>query len=123
MKTLLDRPLGVIKEANAPPPTGNRMYAIAFDVDIESLQHLYPGNTPKNGSKTSAKFSSSTASCGSMAPYTSAIRQESTRWRASCLPSGSPATCLGSPEACAIIRMLRIEENNDLLPAITGASS
>ncbi len=93
------------------------MYAVAFDLDTELLQQSYPGDSWNNA-------------------YTEirrALEESGFEWRQGSVYFGNdtvtPVTCVLAMQeltqrfpwftTCVRdIRMLRIEENNDLIPAI-----
>jgi virulence-associated protein VapD len=103
-----------------PPPPPNRcsMYAITFDLDTDTLQKLYPGESWRNA-------------------YTEIRRlliEDGFEWQQGSVYFGSPerinpVTCVIAAQRLAAelpwfsdsvrdIRMLRIEENDDLGPAV-----
>jgi virulence-associated protein VapD len=103
-----------------PPPPANqrRMYAITFDLDTDMLQQLYPGDSWRNA-------------------YTDIRRiliEDGFDWQQGSVYFGNPeridpVTCVVAAQRLARelpwfsdsvrdIRMLRIEENNDLGPAV-----
>ena len=103
-----------------PPPPVNRqrMYAITFDLDTDTLQQLYPGESWRNA-------------------YTEIRRiliEDGFEWQQGSVYFGNPerinpVTCVIAAQRLARelpwftdsvrdIRMLRIEENNDLGPAV-----
>jgi virulence-associated protein VapD len=103
-----------------PPPPVNRqrMYAITFDLDTDMLQQVYPGDSWRNA-------------------YTEIRRiliEDGFDWQQGSVYFGSPeridaVTCVIAAQRLARelpwfaesvrdIRMLRIEENNDLAPAV-----
>lgn len=102
-----------------PPPTGvRRMYAIAFDLDTEELKIAYPAASWNN-----AYFD-----------VRAVLEEHGFAWRQGSVYFGdervTPVTCVLAIQelskrfdwfaACVRdIRMLRIEENNDLSPAIS----
>jgi len=103
-------------EPGLPPPGTQRMYAIAFDLDTELLKTAYP-----NPSWTNA-----------YADIRVALETHGFEWRQGSVYFGNakvtPVTCvLAVQELCRDyawfetcvrdIRMLRVEENNDLRPA------
>lgn len=95
-----------------------RMYAICFDLDQEALKRHYPGNTPHNGYDDI---------------YRVLQRYGFTRQQGSVYFGDNhvtPVTCVMAVQAVqkahswfgkalSDIRMLRIEEHNDLMPAIS----
>ncbi len=102
-----------------PPPTGARcMYAIAFDLDTEQLQAVYPNESWRNGYKDVRRI----------------LSEEGFSWKQGGVMFGDPAKvdavrCVLAAQRLARelpwftdavrdMRMLRIEENNDLLPAV-----
>jgi virulence-associated protein VapD len=100
------------------PPVGSRcMYAIAFDLDIETLQNRYPG-----------------AHTNAYADIRKLLLDEGFEWRQGSVYFGKPeridaVRCVMAAqrlsrefawfnESVRDIRMLRIEDNNDLAPAL-----
>jgi virulence-associated protein VapD len=102
----------------APPPNQGIMYAITFDLDTDTLQQLYPGDSWRNA-------------------YTEIRRtliEDGFEWQQGSVYFGNPeridpVTCVVAAQRLARelpwftdsvrdIRMLRIEENNDLGPAV-----
>ena len=100
------------------PPTGTRtMYAIAFDLDTELLAQTYPGASWNNAYRD----------------IRDALAARGFSWQQGSVYFGNdnvtPVTCVLSIQeltarflwfsACARdVRMLRIEENSDLRPAM-----
>lgn len=93
------------------------MYAICFDLDTERLQQNYPGPSYQNG----------------YGEIRSVLAQHGFNWQQGSVYFGdedaTPVTCVlaiqAVQEECPWfrrsvndLRMLRIEENNDLLPAL-----
>jgi virulence-associated protein VapD len=93
------------------------MYAIAFDLDTELLAQTYPGSSWNNAYRDIRDF----------------LRERGFRWQQGSVYFGesdvTPVTCVLAIQQltsryswlaiCARdIRMLRIEENNDLRPAM-----
>lgn len=94
------------------------MYAIAFDLDIEILQQQYPSESWRNGYADIRKI----------------LVEEGFRWKQGSVMFGGPdevdaIRCVLAtqrlarelpwfPQAVRDVRMLRIEENNDLSPAL-----
>ena len=99
------------------PKKGPRVYTIAFDLDTERLGIHYPGNSPNNAYEAVNRVFS---------------RFGFHRQRAASIfgnESVTPVTCVMAVQAVqkqyswfgkvvSDIRMLRIEEHNDLMPAI-----
>jgi virulence-associated protein VapD len=102
----------------APPANVQRMYAITFDLDTDTLQQVYPGDSWRNA-------------------YTEIRRiliDGGFEWQQGSVYFGDPkridaVTCVITAQRLARdlpwftesvrdIRMLRIEENNDLGPAV-----
>jgi virulence-associated protein VapD len=102
----------------APPANMQRMYAITFDLDTDTLQQVYPGDSWRNA-------------------YTEIRRiliDGGFAWQQGSVYFGDPeridaVTCVVTAQRLARdlpwftesvrdIRMLRIEENNDLGPAV-----
>jgi virulence-associated protein VapD len=101
------------------PEGTHRMYAIAFDMDIESLRSAY--GEPYNGAYADIKR---------------VLTAHGFNWQQGSVYFGGPeinaVTCVLAAIDLAKqlpwfaasvrdIRMLRIEELNDLMPAVTGA--
>jgi virulence-associated protein VapD len=93
------------------------MYAIAFDLDWERLQRHYPGNTPTNGYEDIRRV---------LARHGFDRQQGSVYFGDERV---DPVKCVLAVQDIAKnhpwfkavvndIRMLRIEENNDLMPAV-----
>ena len=94
------------------------MYAIAFDLDTEMLATHYPSPTPTNGYDDIRRV---------FEEYGFARQQGSVYF--SQRADASPVTCVLAVQevvkrhpwfrlSVRDIRMLRIEENNDLMPAV-----
>ncbi|MGE5539424.1 MAG: virulence factor [Gemmatimonas sp.] len=94
------------------------MYAIAFDLDTEMLNRHYPGNTPNNAYQDIERV---------FVRY-GFFRQQGSVYFADA-KQVDPVTCVLAVQelvkkhpwfrhVVADIRMLRIEENNDLMPAV-----
>lgn len=100
------------------PPTGMvRMYAIAFDLDTELLAQTYAGPSWNNACRDIRDF----------------LRGHGFRWQQGSVYFGdaqvTPVTCVLAiqqmtanfpwfPVCARDVRMLRIEENSDLRPAM-----
>ena len=101
------------------PPTGNRrLYAIAFDFVVDDLRTHYSATSPNNA----------------YAEVRAILEDEGFAWRQGSVYFGDPArvdavTCVLAAQRLSTelswfsrcvrdIRMLRIEENNDLSPAV-----
>jgi virulence-associated protein VapD len=101
-----------------PPANSERMYAIAFDLDTDALEQAYPGPSYKNAYGEIRRI----------------LQDEGFSWKqgsvyfgdakkvdaVKCVLAAQRLTRELSWFADAVrdIRMLRIEENNDLLPAV-----
>jgi virulence-associated protein VapD len=103
-----------------PPPDANqrRMYAITFDMDTETLQQSYPGDSWRNAYVEIRRI----------------LIEEGFDWQQGSVYFGNPSRidavkCVVAAQRLARelpwfgesvrdVRMLRIEENNDLGPAI-----
>ena len=101
-----------------PDPNQRRMYAITFDMDTETLQQAYPGDSRRNADVEIRRV----------------LVEEGFDWQQGSVYFGNPrqidaVTCVLAAQRLARelpwfgqsvrdIRMLRIEENNDLGPAI-----
>jgi virulence-associated protein VapD len=94
------------------------MYAICFDLDTERLEHHYPGNTPNNAYQDIERVFGSFGF----------KRQQGSVYFADAKVT-SPVQCVLAVQdmvkrhpwfksVITDIRMLRIEENNDLMPAV-----
>ncbi len=101
----------------APPPNRKTMYAIAFDLDTELLQNNYPGASWQNGYRDVRRI----------------LEAEGFVWWQGSVYFGNdtvdPVKCVLTAQrltreltwfatVARDVRMLRIEENNDLGPAI-----
>jgi virulence-associated protein VapD len=102
------------------PPAANqqRMYAITFDMDTETLQQAYPGDSWRNAYVEIRRI----------------LVEEGFDWQQGSVSFGNPnridaVRCVTAAQRLARelpwfgesvrdVRMLRIEENNDLGPAI-----
>jgi len=104
----------------APPVGVGTMYAIAFDLDTEMLAQTYPGSSWNNAYRD----------------IRDVLLERGFAWQQGSVYFGddrvTPVTCVLSIQdltaqfpwfaTCARdVRMLRIEENNDLRPAIDAA--
>ncbi len=101
-----------------PPPMRTRMYAVAFDLDTETLKQIYDGPSWNNAYLDIRRV----------------LEEEGFEWRQGSVYFGNPekvdaVSCVLAVQKLATtfawfgqavrdIRMLRIEENNDLLPAL-----
>jgi virulence-associated protein VapD len=101
-----------------PDPNQRRMYAITFDMDTETLQQAYPGESWRNAYVEIRRV----------------LIEDGFDWQQGSVYLGNPrqidaVTCVLAAQRLARelpwfgqsvrdIRMLRIEENNDLGPAI-----
>ena len=94
------------------------MYAIAFDLDTEMLEHHYPGNTPTNAYADIERIFSKYGF----------LRQQGSLFFGDARVA-NPVQCVLAVQelvakhpwfrtAVRDIRMMRIEENNDLMPAV-----
>jgi virulence-associated protein VapD len=101
-----------------PPPNRETIYAIAVDLDTEALQGLYPNPSWQNGYHDVRRI----------------LEDEGFAWRQGSVYFGNatidPVRCVlvaqrlarELPWFAAVardVRMLRIEENNDLGPALS----
>ena len=104
-----------------PPPFGERMYAISFDLDTDTLQQVYPGDSWRNAYSEMRKI----------------LIEEGFNWTQGSVYFGgeriNAVTCVLVAQRLARelswfsasvrdIRMLRIEDNNELGPAIGAAN-
>jgi virulence-associated protein VapD len=96
---------------------GGRMYAIAFDLDQEQLRIHYPGNSPTNAYEAIRRELEAFGF----------VRQQGSVYFGN--DHVTPVTCVMAVQALqkrhgwfaktvSDIRMLRIDEHNDLMPAI-----
>ena len=101
-----------------PDPNQQRMYAITFDMDTETLQQAYPGDSWRNAYVEIRRI----------------LVEEEFDWQQGAVYFGNPnridaVKCVLAAQRLARelpwfgesvhdIRMLRIDENNDLGPAI-----
>jgi virulence-associated protein VapD len=100
-----------------PPPSGERMYAITFDLDQDALKSAYPGPSHTNAYFEIRKI----------------LIDEGFNWTQGSVYFGgdriNAVTCVLAAQRLARelswfaasvrdIRMLRIEDNNDLGPAV-----
>jgi virulence-associated protein VapD len=104
-----------------PPGGVQRLYALAFDLVLEHVRTHYSATSPNNA----------------YADVRAILEEEGFAWRQGSVYFGDPArvdavTCVLAAQRLAAdlpwfgwcvrdIRMLRIEENNDLAPAIAGS--
>ncbi|MGL6097574.1 MAG: virulence factor [Fimbriiglobus sp.] len=117
---LLDRPSATPLRQGLPDKTGGRMYAIAFDMDIESLRQHY--GDPYNGAYLDIRR---------------VLERHGFRWQQGSTYFGgdgvNAVTCVMAAmdlsrllpwfaPSVRDIRMLRIEEFNDLMPAVQQAA-
>ncbi len=107
---------------NSPWPTasireGSRMYAICFDLDTDRLNRHHPGPSPNYGYDEIRRI---------LAKHGFSWQQGSVYFGTA---NTTPVTCVMAVQAVQKecpwfakvvndLRMLRIEENNDLMPAI-----
>lgn len=109
--------LAVVPKAPATAGYPGRMYAIAFDLDIKQLGEHYPGNTPTQGYADIRKFLEAHGfghQQGSVYFGDKSVDAVSCVLTAQEMVKEHPWV-----RACVKdIRMLRIEENNDLGVAI-----
>jgi virulence-associated protein VapD len=105
-------------DLEAPPVGVGRLYAIAFDLVIEQLREHYSATSPNNA----------------YGEVRAILEDEGFAWRQGSVYFGEPArvnavSCVLTAQRLATelpwfsrcvrdIRMLRVEENNDLGPAI-----
>jgi virulence-associated protein VapD len=102
-------------------PLGNQtLYAIAFDLVVDQLKHHYSASAPNDA----------------YADIRAILAEEGFRWTRGSVHFGDPArvnavTCVLAARRLATefawfplcvrdLRMLRIEEHNDLMPALTA---
>ncbi len=117
--TLLERPAAELLRTGFPNTEG-RVYAIAFDMDIESLRTHY--GDPYNGAYLDIRR---------------VLERHGFRWQQGSTYFGgdgvNAVTCVMAAidlgrtlpwfsASCRDIRMLRIEEFNDLMPAVRQAA-
>lgn len=112
------RDIRAVVGLEAPPANHGRMYAITFDMDTDCLQHAYPGDSWRNAYVEVRRI----------------LIEEGFDWQQGSVYFGNPkqidaVRCVVAAQRLARelpwfsgsvrdIRMLRIEENNDLGPAI-----
>jgi len=105
-------------ELHPPPPGAGRMYAVAFDLVLEDLREHYSATSPHNA----------------YGEVRAVLEAEGFGWKQGSVYFGDPGrvnavTCTLAAQRLASelpwfsacvrdIRMLRIEENNDLGPAL-----
>jgi virulence-associated protein VapD len=122
MKTIELIPEWIVEPATAgasfaPPPFGKRMYAISFDLDLNALKRTYPGSAHTNAYFEIRRI----------------LGDEGFLWMQGSVYFGGDridaVTCVLAAQRLARelswftaavrdIRMLRIEDNNDLGPAV-----
>ncbi|HET7815782.1 MAG TPA: hypothetical protein VFL13_15580 [Candidatus Baltobacteraceae bacterium] len=113
----MDTVLEALRASSLPPPGTQRMYAIAFDLDTESLRRHYPSASFKHAYDD----------------IRAVLARHGFEWQQGSVYFGNtsvtPVTCVLAIQdvtnafewfapSVRDIRMLRIEENNDLRPAI-----
>ncbi len=99
------------------PVWGKRVYAIAFDLDTETLARMYRNSSPNNGYADIARV---------LAEYGFARQQGSVYFGDDTVDSVRCVIAIQEvakrypwfTHAVSDVRMLRIEENNDLGPAL-----
>ena len=103
------------------PDQGGRLYAIAFDIDTDTLQRSYPGPSWNNAyaeiGRVLARHGFSRQQ-GSVYFGSSAVNAVTCVLAAQDLSASLPWFAISVRH----IRMLRIEEQNDLLPAVERAA-
>lgn len=105
-----------------PFEQGSRMYAIAFDMDADTLQKAYPSASWNNAYADIARVLSKhgfTRQQGSVYFGGSEINAVTCVLAAMDLSKTLPWFAISVRD----IRMLRIEEQNDLLPAVQQAAN
>jgi len=121
LKETTFRPLPFPSDSDVSASSGERMYAIAFDMDTDTLRRAYPGESWNNAYAETQRV---------------LARHGFTRQQGSVYFGGSQVnavTCVLAAMDLARslpwfsasvrdIRMLRIEEQNDLLPAVQQAA-
>ena len=121
MLATLPRPKISTQASVAAPPEDERVYAIAFDMDTDTLQKSYPG----------ASWTNAYSEIKKVLDRHGFTRQQGSVYFGG--PSVNAVTCvLASFDLAKLlpwfaisvrdIRMLRIEEMNDLLPAVLQAA-
>lgn len=100
------------------PKRANRAYAIAFDLDTERLQEIYP--TPASWQNAYADIKRIFEKYGFYRQQGSVYFGDDTVDPVKCVLATQDVTNTYSWFRFVVrdIRMLRIEENNDLLPAV-----
>ena len=106
----------------AVPTRGQSMYAIVFDLDTNSLKEVYPGPSWNNAYQDIRLF---LAERGFGWQQGSTYFGDETVDAVKCVLTIQTLTQRFDWLAASIrdIRMLRIEENNDLMPAVTTMSA
>ena len=110
--------MNMIGHNRAKPSEGNKsMYAVVFDLDTNSLKDVYPGASWNNAY---AEIRSFLAERGFAWQQGSTYFGDSSIDAVSCVLTIQELTASFDwfPSAVRDIRMLRIEENNDLMPAV-----
>jgi virulence-associated protein VapD len=102
------------------PEWSKRVYAICFDLDTEALQKLYRGASWQNGYQDIARVLSRHGFCRQQG---SVYFGDRTVDPVRCVLAIQDVArdCSWFSQVVRDVRMLRIEENNDMLPAIEGA--
>ena len=103
------------------PVWGRRVYAISFDLDTEELQRLYHNPSWRNGYDDIRR---------ELEPFGFGRQQGSVYFGDETVDSvrcvlaiqAVARACPWFRQAVKDVRMLRIEENNDLMPAIDGVA-
>lgn len=108
-------------QATTEQSRGSRMYAIAFDMDTDTLQKAYPGPSWNNAY---AEIQRVLSRHGFTRQQGSVYFGDSTVNAVSCVLASMDLSRSLAWFAISVrdIRMLRIEEANDLLPAVHQAA-
>ena len=121
---ILTRPTTSRPEQNQPPADldrGTRVYAIAFDMDTDTLQKTYPGPSWNNAYSEILRVLSRhgfTRQQGSVCFGDATVNAVSCVLASMDLSRSLPWFAISVRD----IRMLRIEELNDLAPAVRQAA-
>jgi virulence-associated protein VapD len=104
------------------PEWSNRVYAICFDLDTEALQKFYRAASWQNGYQDIARVLSRHGFCRQQG---SVYFGDRTVDPVRCVLAiqDVASECAWFSQVVRDVRMLRIEENNDLLPAIEGLTN
>lgn len=104
-----------------PPPGSYRMYAIAFDLDTEELQKRYPTESWRNGYADIRRILVDEGFVWKQGSVMFGDREKVDAVRCVLVAQRLTRELPWFATVVRDLRMLRIEENNDLLPAIEDA--